>query len=72
MMRLAVLAMLLCGMTVAGCTNTVRGFADDIDSDFMRNYNRDEASLNYNVRTDMEVDRDLGIDYESRTATEID
>jgi predicted small secreted protein len=72
MIRLAVAVLMLSGLTLAGCTNTVRGLGKDVGSSTIQNYNRDEGDVRFDARTDMEMDADLGIDYDSRTATEMD
>ena len=45
MTRLFFLALFLCGMaaSMVGCTNTVRGLGQDLNSDHMQNYNNRTA-----------------------------
>ena len=49
MIRLAVIALFLCGMVagLTGCTNTVRGLGADLNSQHMQNYNDRMASDMY-------------------------
>ena len=46
MIRLAVIAMVITGLglSMVGCTNTVRGFGRDVGSDHIQNYNSRTAS----------------------------
>lgn len=45
MIRLAVLALFLAGMaaSMTGCTNTIRGLGQDMNSDTLQNYNNGTA-----------------------------
>jgi predicted small secreted protein len=61
MIRLAVMTLLLCGLGLAGCTNTVRGLGKDLGMESMQRYN---------ARGDV-VTPDVDVHYDSRTATEV-
>jgi predicted small secreted protein len=62
MIRLAVATLVLFGLGLAGCTHTVRGLGRDLGVESMQRYN---------ARGDVDVNPDVDVQYNSRTATEL-
>jgi predicted small secreted protein len=57
MVRIVMMLMVLAGFALSsgGCTNTVRGLAEDVNSDTMREYNARDG-VYYESRTATEID----------------